>query len=80
MFSNIFKPNVKKLTEERNVKALIKLLQNRDHTIRGDAAKALGEISPDEAGEYLIAMLNDIHHYPAVCAFNALSWRHWFLV
>ncbi len=72
IFKSMFKTDINKLKAGNKTKKLIKLLRNPDYVIRGNAARALGEICPDAARNYLIAMLDDIHEFPAARAFEAL--------
>ena len=39
-----FKPNIEKMTRNRDVIGLVKALKNKDAVLRTGAAKALGEI------------------------------------
>lgn len=54
------KPNVKKLTQRKDVEGLIKALTDKDWGVRGEAAEALGEIKDARAVEPLIQALKDI--------------------
>lgn len=57
---DLFKPNVEKLMEKRNVNGLLKALQHKNSHVRALAAYALGEIRAHEAVEPLIdALLTD---------------------
>ena len=58
IFDRLFKPNVKRLKEEKNVKGLIKALRHKDGYVRRDAAEALGKIG-EPAVEPLIQALKD---------------------
>lgn len=53
------KPNIRKLEETKNVRALIKALRNKDENIRAGAATALGHIGDGRAVEPLIKAAND---------------------
>lgn len=55
----IFKPNVKKMEKKRDVKGLIKALNNRDYDVRREAAEALGRIGDKRAVEPLIQALKE---------------------
>ena len=44
IFDRLFKPNVERLQEKKNVKGLIKALRHKDSDVRRDAAWALGKI------------------------------------
>jgi len=44
IFDGLFKPNVERLQEEKNVKGLIKALRYKDSDVRREAAEALGKI------------------------------------
>jgi hypothetical protein len=72
IFKSMFKTDINKLKAGNKTKKLVKLLQSRDYVIRGNAARALGEICPEAARDYLIAMLDDINEFPATRAFEAL--------
>ncbi len=72
IFKSMFKTDINKLKAGNKTKKLVKLLQSQDYVIRGNAASALGEICPEAAKDYLIAMLDDINEFPAAIAFEAL--------
>jgi len=72
IFKSMFKTDINKLKAGNKTKKLVKLLQSQDYVIRGNAARALGEICPEAARDYLIAMLDDINEFPAAIAFEAL--------
>ena len=55
----LFKPNVEKLKEKRNINRLIKTLSDNDVELRRRAASALGEIGGEESVEPLIQLLGD---------------------
>jgi len=59
IFDGLFKPNVERLQEKKNVKGLIKALRHKDSDVRWRAAKALGEIGDKRAVEPLIQALKD---------------------
>ncbi len=60
IFDKIFgSPNVEKLEEKKDVKGLIKSLNDNDKCVRREATKALGEIRDPKAIEPLIHALND---------------------
>lgn len=72
IFKSMFKTDINKLKAGNKTKKLVKLLQSPDYVIRGNAAKALGEICPKAARDYLIALLDDINDFPAAIAFEEL--------
>jgi hypothetical protein len=55
----LFKPNIKKLKEKRNINRLIKTLSDNDIELRRRAASALGEIGSEESVEPLIQLFAD---------------------
>lgn len=55
----MFKPNIKKLKEKRNINRLIKTLSDNDIKLRRRAASALGEIGGEESVEPLIQLFAD---------------------
>jgi hypothetical protein len=55
----LFRPNIKKLKENRNADALLKLLGDSDWEVRRDAAVALGELGEHGALDALLAMLKN---------------------
>ena len=59
IFDGLFKPNVERLQEKKNVKGLIKALRHKDRRVRSEAAEALGEIGDKRAVEPLIQALKD---------------------
>jgi len=59
IFDKLFKPNVERLQEKKNVKGLIKALRHKDGYVREGAAGALGEIGDERAVEPLIRALKD---------------------
>jgi len=56
---SIVKPNVEKLKENKDVEGLIKALGHKDHTVRSNAAIALGKIGDKRAVEPLTQALKD---------------------
>jgi len=59
IFDRLFKPNVERLREKKNVKGLIKALRHKDWHVREEAAWALGGIGDARAVEPLIQALMD---------------------
>ena len=60
----LFKPNVEKMSAQKNIKGLIKALNHqKDAEVRQHAARALGEIGDVRAVEPLIAALKDPDKY-----------------
>jgi HEAT repeat protein len=60
----LFKPNVRKLAEKRDVEGLVKALcYEKDEYVRRDASEALGEIGDTQAVESLIETLKDKDEY-----------------
>jgi HEAT repeat protein len=57
MFDSLFKPNIQKLKDKRDVPGLIKALQNNDPLIFQKAVEALGQIGDPRAVEPLSAAL-----------------------
>jgi hypothetical protein len=55
----LFKPNIEKLKQKRDVPKLISALNDSDSNIREKAAEALGVINDQQAVEPLIKALND---------------------
>jgi HEAT repeat protein len=55
----LFKPNVPKLAEKKDVPGLIKALAHKDPEIRAAAAKILGELRAETAAVSLVACLRD---------------------
>jgi HEAT repeat protein len=55
----LFKPNVERMTEEKNLSGLIKALLHKDSFIREKAAMALGELKDPSSVKPLIALLDD---------------------
>ena len=53
------KPDVEKMEENKDVKGLIKALKDKDETVRGKAANALGELKDRKAVKQLIKALQD---------------------
>lgn len=47
IFDRLFKPDIAQLLECKDITRLIKALNHKDMTIRGEAAKALGELGPE---------------------------------
>ncbi|MEW5820364.1 MAG: HEAT repeat domain-containing protein [Cyanobacteriota bacterium] len=58
-FDSIFKPNIEKMEEKKDVEELIKDLNNKDFNVRKDAVFVLGKIGDTRAVESLINVLND---------------------
>ncbi len=56
---NLFKPNVQRMKEKKNVPGLIRALRNKDFSIRLDACWALGRIKDKRATEALFTALKD---------------------
>ena len=54
----LFKPNIKKMKSNGEIKELISLLNTEDEKVRGDASKALSELD-STAVEMLIGTLRD---------------------
>jgi len=55
----LFKPNVKKLKEKRDVQKLIEALKHKDRHVRAKTAEALGIIRDERAVEIIIQTLSD---------------------
>ena len=70
---DLFKSNVERLQEKKNVKGLIKALRDKDSDVREEAAEALGEIGDKRAVEPLIQALKDEDLKVRVKAAIALS-------
>ena len=60
MFFFNTKPNIRKMTDNHDVKGLIQVLRHGDRSIRLSAAHALGKIGDIRAVEPLLALFNDI--------------------
>ncbi|MDP8233546.1 MAG: HEAT repeat domain-containing protein [Candidatus Saelkia tenebricola] len=57
---DLFKPNMEKLKAKKNIKGLIRLLQNKkDYSMRSFAVEALGDIKDKRAVEPLIVILKN---------------------
>jgi hypothetical protein len=69
----LFKPNVEKLEEKKNVKGLIKALRYKYWHVRQKAAEALGKIGDEKAVEPLIQALEDGYSYVQEEAARALG-------
>lgn len=50
---DLFKPNIQKMKNKKNVHGLIRALSNKDWRVRRDAAEALGNIE-NEMGAALL--------------------------
>jgi len=61
----LFKPNIKKMAEKKDIKGLTKALKHKDHSIRYGAARALGRLGDPRAVEPLVQALKD-DSYPFV--------------
>jgi hypothetical protein len=59
MIWKLFKPNVEKLKEKRNINRLIKTLGDNDVELRRKATSALGEVGGEECVEPLIQLFAD---------------------
>ncbi|MCW4000191.1 MAG: HEAT repeat domain-containing protein [Candidatus Bathyarchaeota archaeon] len=70
---DLLKPNVKKMTENRNVDGLVKALLNKDFLIRIAAVEALGKIKAPQAVKPLIELLSDEDSSVRYAAVRALS-------
>ena len=58
-FELLFKPNIEKLKNKKDIKGLLKALNNRDLNIRKEAAIALVEIGDNDLIDTLINVLNN---------------------
>jgi HEAT repeat protein len=71
---NIFKPNIKKLKTQKDVKGLIAVLQShRDDRIRGQAARELGAIGDIRALDPLRNALRDKNRFVRESAVEAMG-------
>lgn len=70
---DLFKPDVGKLKEKKDVKRLINALKNRDRNIRWAAAQALGEMGDSRAIEPLVKALEDEDSVVKLEAIEALG-------
>jgi len=74
---DLFKPNVKKMKEKRDVPGLIKALSyKKSKIVRGEAAEALGYLHDSTAVDPLIAALKDNDVYVRCRAACALGYLH----
>ena len=71
---DLFKPNIEKLKEKKDVESLIKALQYKgDLDVRSEAVEAVGKIGDKRAVEPLIQALNDENKYVREGAALALA-------
>lgn len=59
IFKSLFKPNIEKLKEQKDIKGLVDALSNTDSNIRINAAKALGVVGDNTSIDPLINALKD---------------------
>ena len=58
----IFKPNISRLKERRDVTGLLDALTSKDTHTRREAIQALGEIGAKAAVPFLVEILADVHN------------------
>jgi len=73
IFDRLFRPDIGKLKEKKDVDGLIKALRDKDSDIRLEVAYALGEIKDKRAVEPLIQALKDEDNFVREAAVEALE-------
>ncbi len=71
---DLFKPNVQKMREKKDVRGLIKALGYKDPEVRAMACRALGNLGDKSAVEPLVAALKDKDEQVRRDAAAALGW------